>query len=171
MTVQNIHGYFISILKLIELIKQKNFKYETVLTVTKLSRGMQLGASKILTNLENNSVEDYLKTLSDEEILFFDIFFNSVSTKIKENNQEMQKIDQLKEEIKKKQIKIQNKNKTLSDQKDKIDMLNKNLDTVREELKRKNKEIKTIKESKTYKTGKIITYIPREIKNVIKKPS
>jgi glycosyltransferase involved in cell wall biosynthesis len=81
MTINNVHGYFISILKLIKFMGEKDFEYDTLSTVANIIRRLQYSASRILEKLEYNEINKYMKSLSDEDFLYFNLFFNYTTKK------------------------------------------------------------------------------------------
>lgn len=211
MNIKNVHGYFISILKLIEFVKQENYEHETVMSIGNILKRMQSSTIKILHKLKEKVIEKYLKSLSNEEKLLFILLFKTLGFELQENSKLSKQLLLKKRDLKdkediilEKKNEIQKKNKVLNDviqklknRKNIIDNKNKEITTKTQKLnelkqelrkqsnitqnhnkriKEKKNEIKqlrntieSIENSQSYKIGKIITYIPRKIKNAIKK--
>jgi glycosyltransferase involved in cell wall biosynthesis len=178
-SIKNVHGYFITILRLIELIKEGNFNYKTVLTIAEIIDRMQSSTSKMLMNLEDSEIDDYLKTLSHGNSLLFNSICYNLS---KKSEEQYKKYLELEKQLKQETRLFQENKKVVIAQKEKLDSLDKDLITLKNKLEntkkdlvayktrleRIQKELQGIKESKSYKIGKVVTYIPRKIKNVFK---
>jgi glycosyltransferase involved in cell wall biosynthesis len=162
MTINNVHGYFISIIKLIEFTQEKPFEYDTLSTIANVLRRLQYSASKILKKLDNNEVKKYKKNLSNKEFFLFDLFFSCISQKINDDQQPKEDIIELKKQVTEQQKIIQKKNNII------LQKNNVNND-LQKQLKRNKRRLDIIQNSNTYKIGKIITYIPRKIKNVFQR--
>jgi glycosyltransferase involved in cell wall biosynthesis len=206
MTVRNVHGYFLCIIELLNLTKEKDFKPKTLSTITRLIKGLQQGGTKILINLERNKIEEYIKNLSGEEALLFRLFFDEINKKIKQMKEDKKKIKTLETQVEEDKKKIKTLETQVEEDKKKIKTLEKQIEEDSKIIKKNNTklkeqnekiskleftitnqnemilqykektnllkdQLKTIQSSRTYQIGKIITFIPRKIKSIIKKYS
>jgi glycosyltransferase involved in cell wall biosynthesis len=130
-SIKNVHGYFITILGLIELIKEGNFNYKTVLTITEIIETMQSNASKMLTDLEYREIEDYLKTLSHENLLLFNSICYNFSKKSRE---QYKKYLELEKQLQTEKELVQRNKKMLIKQKVEIEALQEDSITLQNKL-------------------------------------
>jgi chromosome segregation ATPase len=126
-------------------------------------------------NVFLKSLSEQLNTLKDCEINLSELH-KTIEKNLKQLTVKKEEISNLKSDLKKKGNRISNLKANLKKKKDTISNLQ---DTIKQQnikILQQNKEIEVLKRqleklenSKSYKIGKIITYIPRQIKNAIKK--
>jgi glycosyltransferase involved in cell wall biosynthesis len=195
--MENVYGYFRCIQGILNFTNNTELPKEVIPSLERITIGMQKNASKMLGNLETTDIQTFLKKLSNEDRVAFNVFLKSLSEQLntlkdceinlselhktieknlKQLTVKKEEISNLKSDLKKKGNRISNLKANLKKKKDTISNLQ---DTIKQQnikILQQNKEIEVLKRqleklenSKSYKIGKIITYIPRQIKNAIKK--
>jgi chromosome segregation ATPase len=197
MGIENVYGYFRCIQGILNFTNNTELPKEVIPSLERITIGMQKNASKMLGNLETTDIQTFLKKLSNEDRVAFNVFLKSLSEQlntlkdceinlselhktIKKNLKQLtvkkEEISNLKSDLTKKENRISSLKSNLKKKKDTISNLQDTIMQQNIKILQQNKEIEVLKcqlekleNSKSYKIGKIITYIPRQIKNAIKK--
>jgi glycosyltransferase involved in cell wall biosynthesis len=172
-SIRNLDGYFQCILELESFIKTKDFKIQTLNTVAGLLKGMQANGARILLQLEDQDIKNYTKHLTLNKYISFQALFIKLKEFIKKTSDIEHLYSKLEKEYNLEEKKQKKQQKQLQKQlhilKIKLSKLENALSENKTELNLRQQEIKNIKSSKSFKIGKMITYIPRKIKNVFQK--